>query len=164
MIRRQKRTQTRSQRDGAAMVEMAILLPLFLLLILGTLEIGAALRGSQVLMSAVRGAGRLAAMETRTVVSDGMTANQKIEADIRNFVSAAGMPGEDVIIEIKHPDGQPGAGQYFDLDDPDNRLKLFEIEAQIPYTSVNNFPNQYFGSSNLKVNYVARVGRAKLSG
>ena len=60
---RTKPVLTNDRRRGAAMVEFAIMLPVFLTFMLGILEIAKALQVSGEITSAVREGGRLASME-----------------------------------------------------------------------------------------------------
>ena len=80
-------------RKAAAVVEAAVVLPMMLILVLGTIEMGSALRASTIMQSSVREAGRLANMNWSDVVESGDTPNAKIERDIRNYVTASGLPG-----------------------------------------------------------------------
>lgn len=154
-----QRRKQRDSRRGAALVEFAVIAPLFMMLILGTLEIGAALRGSSVLFQSVRGGARLAAMDYYDMIPDGSTGNEKVESDIRNFLKASGVSDDLLTINITHVEG----GGDFDLDDPDNKYKLFRVEATLPYSAVSNFPNRYFGSTDLRASLVMRAGRSTLS-
>ena len=161
MKRIQKHNQQLTRR-GAALVEFAVIAPLFMILILGTIEIGAALRGSAILFQGVRGGARLAAMDYHDMIPDGTTGNQKVEDDIRNFMKAAGIPGDEANIQITHASGT-NSRSFFDLDDPDNQHLLFRVEATLPYTAVSDFPNRYFGSMDLRASVVMRAGRSTLS-
>ena len=89
-----------------------------MVLVLGLIEMGTALRAGTIMQSSVREAGRLASMDWRYVVEDGETPNIKVEQDIRNFVTASGLPGEDLVVSIKHAEGD-SAGAAFDISDSD---------------------------------------------
>jgi len=146
-------------RQGVAVVECAIVLPVMLVLVLGTIELGTALRASTILQSAVREAGRLASMDWRYVVEDGDTPNQKVERDIRNFVSASGLPGNNLFVSIEHAEGQ-SKGADFDISDPNNNLALLLIEVELPYSSISLFPVNYMGGSNVRAGLISRAGIA----
>src|SRR5262245_10305051 len=77
----------RQNRRGAAMMEFAIVAPLFLTLVLGILEAGQALHASNVMAAAVREGGRLAAMDWNDFLPEGFTPNTKVIADTRNFLT-----------------------------------------------------------------------------
>jgi len=146
-------------RKGVAAVECAIILPIMMALVLGLIELGTALRASTIMQSSVREAGRLASMDWRYVVEDGETPNAKVERDIRNFVTASGLPGDDLIVSIEFAEGD-SAGAEFDISDSDNELQLMLIEVELPYASISLFPTQYMGGRNLRAGVVSRAGIA----
>jgi len=150
---------TDQKRSGVAAVECAVVLPLFLTLLLGSVEIGTALRASTILQSAVREGGRLASMDWRYVVGDGDTPNDKVERDIRNFVSASGLPGEDLIISIEFGEGG-SAGEDFDISDPNNNLALMLIQVELPYSSISLFPVRHMSGTSVRAGLYSRCGIA----
>ena len=149
----------KQNRQGVAAVECAFMLPIMMVLVLGLIEMGTALRAGTIMQSSVREAGRLASMDWRYVVEDGETPNIKVEQDIRNFVTASGLPGEDLVVSIKHAEGD-SAGAAFDISDSDNQLKLILIEITLPYSSISLFPTQYMGGRDLRAGLVSRAGIA----
>ena len=150
------------RRRGAALVEFALLAPLFLALVVGTIEGGQALDASNTLTSAVREAGRLAAMDWEDSIPNGKTPNQKIIDDIRHFITASGLDGDDVEITITAAEGSD-AGGNFDLSDPDNNLKLFRISAEVDYKNVSSFPATFMKGQTITASLVFRAGRVTLS-
>jgi len=142
-------------------VEFAIVAPMFLTLILGTIEMGNALEASQQITSALREGGRLAGMDWSDLVADGESPNQKIINDIRNFLKAAGYPGDEIAISITSAEGTD-QGQSFDLADPDNTMRLFEIEASIPYESIASFPHGIMAGHDITGRIVMRAGKISL--
>lgn len=149
----------KNDRKGVAAVECAIMLPIMMVLVLGLIEMGTALRASTIMQSSVREAGRLASIDWRYVVEDGETPNTKVEQDIRNFVTASGLPGADLVVSIEHAEGD-SAGTEFDISDSDNELKLVLIEIRLPYASISLFPTQYMGGKELRAGLVSRAGIA----
>lgn len=158
-MRNLRTTRLLENRRGVAAVECAIVLPMMLVLVLGLIELGTALRAATIMQSAVREAGRLASMDWRYVVADGETPNQKVERDIRNYVTASGLPGDDLIVNITHAEGD-SEGSDFDISDEDNDLALMLIEVELPYSSVSLFPVRYMGGSNIRAGVVSRAGIA----
>ena len=156
-MKRWNQHRQEQNRKGVAAVECAIMLPIMMVLVLGLIEMGTALRASTIMQSSVREAGRLASMDWRYVVEDGETPNLKVEQDIRNFVTASGLPGEDLVVSIEHAEGD-SAGTEFDISDSDNQLKLILIEITLPYSSISLFPTQYMGGRNLRAGLVSRAG------
>ncbi len=150
-----------SDRRGTAMVEFALLAPLFLTLILGVLEMGRALDSSTLLTSAVREGGRLASMDYNDSLPNGTTINDKVAADIKNFLAAGGIPSDKVVVTITAAEGET-AGQPFNLSDPANNLKLFKITASIPFSDVSSFPSSFMKQRNVSGSLVFRAGRVKL--
>lgn len=143
-------------RHGAALVELAHLTPVVLMLVMGVVEMGTALRASTILTSACREAGRLVAMDWRYIVQENQTPNDKVALDLKNFVTAAGLKGADTTVTITHADGE-NAGQTFDLSDPDNDLQLVKIEVSLPYSSISLFPVNYMQNSTIKAKLVMRA-------
>lgn len=142
-------------------MEFALIAPLFLALTLGTVEGGRALDVANTMNSAIREGGRLAAMDWRSVVSGDLTANQKVIQDIRNFISAAGLPGEEMTISITHAEGE-SEGAAFVLSDPENRNKLFKITITVPYSAVSSYPTNFMGGHTITAAIVLRAGRVTL--
>ncbi|MEQ9407978.1 MAG: pilus assembly protein, partial [Fuerstiella sp.] len=68
MMRHNRSKDLQQSRRGVAALEAAVVTPMLLILVLGTIEMGTALRASTILQSAVREAGRLASMDWRYVV------------------------------------------------------------------------------------------------
>jgi hypothetical protein len=157
--RTRRRPQRVTKRSGVAAVECAIVLPVMLVLVLGLIEIGTALRASTIMQSAVREAGRLASMDWRYVVEGGETPNEKVERDIRNFVTASGLPGADLTVSIEFAEGD-SEGTPFDIQDSDNELELMLIEVELPYSSISLFPMRYMGGRNIRAGVVSRAGIA----
>lgn len=161
MIYKQAKTESK-KREGAAMIEFAVILPFFIALLLGIIEMGSALHASQRMLSAARGGARLASMDWTAKLSENETPNQKVIKDIRNFLKASGLPGDSATIEISHAEGD-SEGSEFDLADEDNELELFRVSVSIPHDSISMFPNNVMGSRTLLESVVQRAGRSTLS-
>lgn len=151
---------SRLTRRGAAVVEFAIMGPVFLLLTLGVVELGYALNSSNTLYGAVREGGRLASQDFSNTLPPGMTANQKVIQDIKNMLTAARIPGDQVTVTIEHAD-QPGV--EFDLEDEDNYMKYFTITALVDYEQVSTIPGKYLGGRQLRAAITFRMGRVSMS-
>ncbi len=78
-MKKSVRQRHERSRCGAALVEMAVVLPLLLTIVMGIIEFGRALMVSQLVTNAAREGTRLAAM-------DGST-NTEVEAYVRQFVT-----------------------------------------------------------------------------
>lgn len=78
------------ERDGgAAIVEFAIVLPLLLLLVFGIIDFGRALYIKNNLTSAVRSAGRVAAVQPDPAGADRTKVRQAVAQNAAEFGSAA---------------------------------------------------------------------------
>lgn len=149
------------KRFGGAMVEFAVLAPLFLSLVIGTVEFGNALNITDTLTASIREGGRLASMDWDGVIPDGMTPNQKVIADIRNFLIASGVPHENLEISITSAQGDD-AGEPFDLADPDNKNRFYKIRASIPYDDVSFVPGSALDGEGISAELIMRAGRIRL--
>lgn len=156
------RSGRRFHPRGVATVEFAFTAPLFVLMVLGICEMGRCVNATSQLTAAIRDAGRLACMDFSSLIPAGMTANEKIEQDIRSFLNAANFPGDEVDITIAHAEGEQ-AGQFFDLEDSANYLKMFRITASIPYTAVSEVPLNFMRVKDINTAVVFRRGRVNMS-
>jgi Flp pilus assembly protein TadG len=156
---RVKSVLCRPRRRGVAAVELAFVLPLFVGLALGIVEIGRGFEVSQVLSAAIREGARFAAMDTSGMLLDGQDANAKVTADIRNFLTASGLPGESLTIEIVHAD-DPTAP--FDLGDPANQQEEFRINVSLPFSEVSLLPPFFLKNQSLATYIVFRNSRSTI--
>lgn len=124
---------SRRRRRGAATVEFALVAPVFVTIVLGATQASKLFDLRNQLSIAAREGARLAAMDREGIVQPGQTTNQKVEQDIRNFLTANGLPGADVDVFIVDSADNTTT---FDLDDPDNNGELFELRVELPYTSL----------------------------
>jgi len=157
MKRKHHGLKPQQERRGVAAVEAAVVMPVLLLLVLGTIELGTALRASTIMQSSVREAGRLVNTDWRAIVQDGDDPNSKVERDLRNFVTASGLPGQELAVTMTYATGN-SAGQTVDLTAPDIELELIKIELVLPYEHISLFPNRYMGGANITTSLVMRVG------
>lgn len=153
------RAKTRStERRGAATVELAFVLPVFIALAMGTIQTGMQIVAAQTLTTSLREAGRLASMDYSSRLQSGQTINQKVIQDIRNFLTAEKIDGSKVAISITYADGA-SAGSVFDLGDPNNNLQMFKIQASVPFSaicSVTFFPTT---KNSINASVVYRKGK-----
>lgn len=129
-MRRAPRTR---DRRGLAAVETAFVLPLLLLLILGTWEVGRYLDASQVIASACRDAGRRAA--------SGLETSNQIQQEILTYLSNSNVPtgGANVTIQNLTTNGaDPTAA---------NQLDHLRVTISVPASNVRWLANSYFGQT-----------------
>ncbi len=163
MLRHSLPTQKPKKRLGAAAVEMAMVLPLFMTLTFVSIESGHALNVAQKLEAVVRDGGRLASKDIEpALLVGGITANQKVTNDIKNMLKAEGYPATNIVVTILHADGAT-MGQNFDLALSTNQYKMFRITVTIPYSDVKMFPMGLSSSTILKADLVASRGRSTLN-
>jgi Flp pilus assembly protein TadG len=81
-------------RSGQAIVEMALILPVLLMLVLGILEFGRAWNAKQVITDAAREGARLA------VVQNPDIAQADVKGAIATALSRSGIPGTAVTIQF----------------------------------------------------------------
>ncbi len=150
-------------RGGAVTVELAVMLPVILTLLFGVLEVSRGLEVAHVMSTAVREGARFGAMDKEGMLAENQTANQKVISDIRVFLIASGLPGDQATINITTvPDANTGSVGAFDLNDPVNDLLLFQIEATLPYAAVSYVPEAFLKNQNLTARIVFRNARSTL--
>lgn len=163
MLRHSLPTPKLKKRLGAAAVEMAMVLPLFMTLTFVSIESGHALNVAQKLEAVVRDGGRLAAKDIPpALLVGGITANEKVTNDIKNMLKAEGYPATNIVVTILHADGA-NVGQTFDLGLSTNQYKMFRITITIPYADVKLFPMGLKPSPTLRATMVASRGRSTLN-
>jgi Flp pilus assembly protein TadG len=128
-----KRCMRRKQaRRGAAVVEFAVIAPVLLALLTGYVEGGRLCSVWNLLSTAAREGARLAAMDRDGILAAGQSTNDKITSDVRHYLTAAGLPGDQAVITIADADNP---AVTLNLDDPANNLKLFRLSVGLRYSN-----------------------------
>jgi Flp pilus assembly protein TadG len=129
------------QRSGAALVEMAIVLPIFLMVSFGIIEFGRALMVANLVTNSAREGARLA-------VLDG-SSNTQVEQAVKNFLTASlNLSPNDVTVTITIT---PATGNP----DPANQCSaaqardLIAVNVQVPFSKVALIPGGYLTGANL---------------
>lgn len=161
VTRKTRKKIQETTRRGIAAVEFAITAPLFMILIFGVVEMGIVIDVSNKLETAVRGGCRLASTDWVTVVPEGVSLNEKIETDIKNYLQAVGIPKDHAEVTILGAEGNM-EGQPFDLNDINNEHELFIVTATIPYEHIGAFSSKYMSNRDLSASLVFRSGRVTL--
>ena len=147
-------------RKGAVAVEFAIVAPILVALVFGMIELGRAFEMQNLLDVAAREGARFASMDRDGMLANGQTANQKLIEDVKNFLASNGIPKDKITVEVKsHAD--PTAD--FNLDDPANDLKLFEVNVSVNFSDVSLKPVAASNDYPLTAKVVFRNGRATIS-
>ncbi len=128
------------KRRGAVVVEMAIVLPLFALIVLGIVEFGRALMVGQLLTTAARDGTRLA-------VVDG-SSNAEVIQVVKDFVGSAVNVGPTeiaVTVAVTPAAGNPP------VTDVANALPrdLCQVTVQVPFDSVSLTVSKYLAGRQL---------------
>lgn len=133
---------TSRKRRGAALVEMAVVLPVFMMVILGIVEFGRAMMVSQLVTSAAREGARIG-------VVDG-NANSDIESYVENFLSeAAGVSSEYITTTVTIT---PGPGSTTSGNEVGNAQArdMVKVEVAVPFDRVSYIPGDYLTGKNLR--------------
>ena len=142
-VRRRSKT-TDKRRRGAAMVEMAVCFPVFMLILLGIIEFGRALMVSQMLTNAAREGCRSSVFEDAT--------NSDVEALIDQVVTnTVGVTASDVTTVITVTDRLSGvedtsATAVADADPRD----LILVEITVPADAVSYTPGRFLSGGQLR--------------
>ncbi|TWU13115.1 TadE-like protein [Symmachiella macrocystis] len=114
-----------SERRGVAAVEMALVAPLFMLLVLGIIEFGRYLMVGQLVVNAAREGTRMAI--------SGYFTEEEVRTDVETFVTEAiGLDPEDVTIEIDTASGET----IYDAEAKD----LITIRVAVRFVDVTYLP------------------------
>ena len=141
-ILRIRRDNPDQRRDGAAAVEMALVLPVFLTLLFGMVESGRAMMMSQVIVNASREGARVAA-------SDGAT-NAAVETTVESYLQQSlGLTGADMTVTITVT---PGPGNP----DPANNVANASpgdkctVQTEVPYSNLAIFGGRILDGATLR--------------
>ncbi len=124
----------RHDRRGVEIVELAMVLPIMVMLVLGIIEFGRAFQMAQLLTSAAREGARLGMLYNvvkQQDIDNGITsANQKVRTDIRNFLNAAGVNTTNLEVLITKEDGETEVS----LDDYSAMTEqYFTLTVRVPF-------------------------------
>lgn len=129
-----RKPRGREQRRGAVAVELAIVAPVLLAILLGMVELSRLFEVQNLLDEAAREGARFAAMDRDGMLQEGQSTNDKLASDVKNFLASNGIPSGDVSVAVKDHEN-PGAD--FNLDDPANNLKLFDVKVSVDFSAVS---------------------------
>jgi Flp pilus assembly protein TadG len=140
MKRRQLQSPNTSRR-GTALVEMALVLPIFIAVTLGIVEFGRAMMVGQLITNAAREGARLGIIEGST--------NADIVSDMQAFLlQSANIPAQDLTINITvTPDeGNPSAGNEVANALPRD---LVSVYVSVPFSKVSYISGSYLNGKTL---------------
>lgn len=136
------RPQRSHRRRGAALVEFAVVAPLFLTLVIAIIEFGRALMVQQILTNGSREGARRAIIEGATVT--------EVENLVQNYLSNATISGATV-------DVNPATLDTLGFGDP------VTVDVSIPYDSITWVPSSWFfaDGATLQATAVMRAERVQ---
>ena len=133
--------QAKQNRRGAALVEMALVLPIFMAVVLGIIEFGRGMMVGQLVTNAAREGARRA-------IVDGTT-NAEVTQAVSDFLTTAvNVDPADVSVAITI---SPGPGNP----SPDNLLAnsqtgdLVTVRVQVPFDKVSYITGDHLAGKNL---------------
>ena len=131
----------RKNRRGAAVVEFALVVPVFILLVFGMVEFGRAVMVQQVLVNASREGARLAVLDGSTVA--------EVESRIDGYLAASTIDGATIEYEVNGVIvGNPDVAQFGDA---------VTVRISVPFDSVSWLPvPQYIGGTTLTASSIMR--------
>jgi len=138
---RRKRISIHDRR-GAALVEMALILPVFLMVVLGIIEFGRAMMVSNLLTNAARDGARLAVVAGTT--------NSQVTSAVNQFLteSVGSVPdGTEITVTVTEATGNPATEN-----DVSKAIKrdLCTINVTVPFSKVSLIPGKYLNNVSLK--------------
>ena len=147
-------------RKGAVAVEFAIVAPVLLALLFGMIQYGKAFEIQNQLQVAAREGARFASMDHAGMLTAGQTSNQKLIEEVKSFLATYGINKNDVTVGVKDH-ANPTAD--FNLDDPANDLKLFDVKVSVNFSKVSLRPVSAGNDYGLTAKVVFRNGKATIS-
>jgi Flp pilus assembly protein TadG len=139
MIRQVKQKNT--DRRGAAMVELALVLPIFFAVVFGIIEFGRAMMVSQIVTNAAREGARMAILDDST--------NQEVSDWVEQFLDdALGLDKQYVTTTITVT-AAPGNDNPANILANTERRDLCKIQVSVPFDKVSLLPGDYLNGKNL---------------
>ncbi len=156
---RTSKGDTRNRR-GAVAVEFAIVAPVLLALVFGMIQYGRVFEMQNELEVAAREGARFASMDHTGIETNGQTSNQKVVQDVKNFLATYSIDPNDVSVHVKD---HSSPTSDFNLDDPSNNLKLFDVTVSVNYSKVSLQPVSANNDYALSATVTFRNGQATIS-
>jgi len=130
-----RRRRPPHQRNGVVLVEAAMVLPLFFMVLLGIIEFGRAMMVGQMLTTAARDAGRVAILAGST--------DADVTSAVTDFLeSAVGVAPDDVSVTITVNAGGTLAGA--------SSGDVCTVLIDLPFDKVSFIPGDYLNGQSLQ--------------
>jgi Flp pilus assembly protein TadG len=155
-----KKMKQKRVRKGAVAVEFAIVAPVLVSLMFGMIQYGRAFEMQTQLQVAAREGARFASMDHTGMLANGQTSNQKLVQEVKNFLATYGLSANDVNVTVKD---HTNPTSDFNLDDPKNDLKLFDVNVSVNYSKVSLTPVSVNSDYGMTGKVVFRNGKATIS-
>jgi hypothetical protein len=134
----------RENRRGTTTVELALVLPILLMIYFSLIEFGHCYMTSQLLKTAARKAARFG-------VADGKTTAQ-VRTEVENMIKSAMDPAKATIYikdgSMFEVDGASPPSNYSTLPNVEvsslESRELFLVRVEVPYNSISLFPNGFW--------------------
>lgn len=152
--------QAVDNRRGAVAVEFAFIAPILLAIVMGMIDLGRAFEMQNLLEVAAREGARFASMDRDGMLEPDESATDKLIEDVKNFLSSNGIPRDDIDVQVRDFENPT---TEFDLDDPDNDLRLFEVSITVPWSSMALTRVTAANDHPLTARVIFRNGRATIS-
>lgn len=147
-------------RRGVVAVEFAIVAPILVAIVFGMIQMSRAFEMQNLLDVAAREGARFASMDRDGMLGPGETSNLKLVNDVKNFLASNGIPKDKITVQVKDHENP---SLDFNLDDPLNDLKLFEVKIKVNYSDVSLQDVAASDDYALNAKVVFRNGRATIS-
>ncbi len=147
-------------RRAAVAVEFAVVAPVLLALVMGMVELNRFLNAQNLLESAAREGARFASMDRDGMLAANQSSSQKLAEDVKNYLASNGIPRANVTVGVKDA-ANPSLD--FDIDDPANDLRLFEVQVEVDYSSISFNPVSAENDFPVVGKVTFRNGRATIS-
>ncbi len=145
---------------GAVAVEFAVVAPVLIAVMLGMATVNRTLEAQNLLATAAREGARFAAMDREGMPGDHQNGNVKLQNDVKNFLASNGIDRDAVTVEVKDHEAPT---LDFDIDDPANDLRLFEVQVSVDFSAISYTPVDGASDYAMTAAVVFRNGRATLS-
>ena len=144
----QRRQHVADKRKGAAMVEMAVVLPVFFMILMGIVEFGRGMMVTQIVTNCAREAARTAILEG------------SVNADVDSFVNdymdkSLSLTAGDVDTTIIVFDSTGTQKANNDITQA-QRLDLIQVHVAVPYEKVNFIPVRWLDGTMIRGQSVMR--------
>jgi Flp pilus assembly protein TadG len=141
MFVRRRIHKATQERSGAALVETALVLPIFFMVVLGIIEFGRAMMVAQLLNNGAHEGARLAMMSGTT--------NTEVETTVKNVISnTVGVAVDKITVTITvtpAPGNPDPANQVINA----KRRDLCNVQARVNFGDVDYIPAKFLATSQL---------------